>query len=78
MSNRLNQDRQKLLEPQRMISCKKSLTNLGFEVTQADPIRLEFIFKGSKITFFPYSGWHSGKTIEDGRGFSHLLQQLKK
>jgi len=31
---------------------------------------------GSTINFFPYSGWHSGKSIEDGRGFKNLLKQL--
>lgn len=77
MSDRLDQERQAKLEPERMASCKKRLEDLGFEVQELGSTQLQFIFKGSKISFFPYSGWHSGKTIQDGRGFANLLKQLK-
>lgn len=39
---------------------------------------LYFYFKGAKITFWPYTGWASGKTIEDGRGIRNLLSQIKE
>ncbi len=39
--------------------------------------RIEFDFNGSKIKFYPYSGWATGKTIKDGRGLENLLKQLK-
>lgn len=75
MSNRLDQEREAHLEPKRIESCKKKLEELGFEVEQQH-VQLNFIYKGSKVQFWPYSGWHTGKTITDGRGFNHLLDQL--
>ncbi len=77
MSSRLDQEREARLEPHRIKTCKEKLESLGFEITQ-NHVQLEFIFKGSKILFWPYSGWHTGKTIKDGRGFKNLLQQLEK
>ena len=38
---------------------------------------LEFKYKGNTIKFYPYSGWHSGKGIKDGRGFQNLIKQLE-
>lgn len=77
MSNRLDQERQAKLEPQRMQSCKARLTALGFTVVENGHTELQFEFKGSLVKFWPYSGWHSGKTIKDGRGFNNLLEQLR-
>lgn len=74
---RLDIERQKKLEPKRMEACKKSLEQLGYEVIEQGGTTLEFMHKGSKIKLFPYSGWHTGKTIVDGRGFDKLLKQLK-
>lgn len=73
---RLNQEREEKLQPVRMKGCKEKLEDLGFEVTVVDHTLLTFIFEGSKIMFYPYSGWHSGKTVKDGRGFKNLLRQL--
>jgi len=78
MSDRLNQEREKILQPQRITGCKLELEKLGFEVTQSGDTELQFMFNGSLVKFWPYSGWHSGKSIKDGRGFSNLLKQLKK
>lgn len=75
MSNRLDQEREEKLQPIRIESCKKKLEILGFVVNQ-DNTKLAFVYKDSPVIFFPYSGWHAGKTIEDGRGFAHLLSQL--
>ena len=36
------------------------------------------MFDNEKVKFFPYSGWHTGKSIKDGRGIENLLKQLKK
>jgi hypothetical protein len=74
--SRLNQERQAELEPKRMQTCKEKLEDMGFVVESVGGDRLEFEFKGKKVVFWPYSGWHSGKTISDGRGFRHLLNQL--
>lgn len=37
---------------------------------------IRFLFKGSIVYFFPYSGWHSGASIKDGRGIIKLLKQI--
>ncbi len=73
---RLDQDRQNTLEPIRMTSTKQVLENLGFKVTVFGKTRLEFIYKGSIVMFYPYSGWFTGKAVKDGRGFNKLLTQL--
>lgn len=77
MSSRLDQEREEQLQPARVQSCKKKLESLGFKVTLEGETKLVFDYKDSPVNFFPYSGWHSGKTIQDGRGFSNLLKQLK-
>lgn len=73
---RLNIERQKELEPKRIAYAKKEIEALGFDVTESET-ELRFIFKGNLIKFFPYSGWHSGKGIKDGRGLDKLLKQIK-
>lgn len=75
--SRLDIQRQQELEPLRMAGCKKALEDMGFEVREVGSTQLQFIFKGNKISFYPYSGWHSGKGIIDGRGFHKLVRQLK-
>jgi hypothetical protein len=76
MSNRLDQEREKELEPVRMESCKKKLEELGYKVEAFGGNRLQFLYEGKLITFYPYSGWFSGKMVTDGRGFKKLLSQL--
>ena len=75
---RLDQERQERLEPQRVKGCKDKLESLGYEVRQIAGDLLEFTYKGNNIKFWPYSGWHSGKGIKDGRGFSNLLRQIER
>jgi hypothetical protein len=77
MSNRLNQDREKLLQPKRIDFARCELMNMGYDV-ESDDTKVIFMFKGERVTYFPYSGWHSGKSIEDGRGWDHLYKQLTK
>lgn len=76
MSNRLDQEREKLLQPIRISNAQTQLEKLGFTITFSDETRIDFIFKGHKVQFWPYSGWHSGKSIKDGRGLKNLLKQL--
>lgn len=59
-----------------METCREKLEALGFDVQSYGGDRLDFVFKGNPIKFWPYSGWHSGKGIKDGRGFENLLKQL--
>ncbi len=74
---RQNEERQKELEPKRLQYAKDKITALGIEIIYEDKTRIDFMFKGSKIEFYPYSGWATGKTIKDGRGIDNLLKQLK-
>lgn len=71
-------ERQKKLEPTRMEYAEKELTKRGYVITFKCDTRIEFTHDGSTVSLFPYSGWHTGKTITDGRGISKLLRQLNK
>lgn len=73
---RLNIERQELLEPIRMKTCQEKLESLGFIVRNDGATKLTFSYNGNIISFWPYSGWHSGKGIKPGRGFAKLLKQL--
>lgn len=74
---RLNKEREERLEPIRIESTKKKLEELGYVVTHIEgDKKLTFIYNNSKVTFFPYSGWFSGKTVKDGRGFKKLLKEI--
>lgn len=74
---RLDTERQKELEPQRMTFAKESIQKLGFEITLETENELRFDFNGSTVKLFPYSGWFTGKTVNDGRGIEKLLKQIK-
>lgn len=78
MSNRLNQEREEELQPKRMQSCREKLESLGFTVRAVGGDLLTFDYNGNTIKFWPYSGWHSGKGINDGRGFGKLLRQISQ
>lgn len=53
----------------------KQLEKRGFKPRQ-DGKKIIFDFNGHPVTLFPYSGWHTGKSIKDGRGFENLIKQL--
>ena len=74
---RLDKERQKELEPQRIRYAKEQLKKKGVEVCEEFETELRFVYKGNLIAFFPYSGWHTGKGITDGRGLCRLLVQLE-
>lgn len=75
---RLDINRQKELEPKRMEYARNQITALGYDITEENVTTLKFTFKGSTVTLFPYSGWHTGKTIQDGRGIGKLLKQIRR
>lgn len=75
---RLNIERQRKLEPTRIERAKNELIKRGFVITYENETEIQFTFEGETIKFFPYSGWHTGKTIKDGRGFNKLFRQLQK
>jgi hypothetical protein len=75
--SRLNIERQRALEPERIDNAIKSIEDLGIPVQYEDKTKIGFIFKRYMVWFFPYSGWHTGKSIKDGRGLQNLLNQLQ-
>lgn len=78
MSNRLNQDREKDLQPKRIEYAARKLNELGYISLEIDDTKIKFFHKGEPCLLYPYSGWHTGKTIKDGRGLENLLKQLKQ
>lgn len=75
---RLNIQRQKALEPNRVQFAVQAITTLGLPIVEQTHNTIRFIFKDQVVTYFPYSGWHTGKSITDGRGWKHLNDQLTK
>ena len=75
MSSRLNQEREKKLQPERMKVATQKLEAMGYIVT-SDDTALYFEFKGATVKYFAYSGWATGATIKDGRGLNNLINQL--
>lgn len=73
---RLDTERQKQLEPERMNYARNQLTALGYPVTEINAKTLQFTFRGSLVTLYPYSGWFTGRTVKDGRGINNLLKQI--
>ena len=73
---RLDKERQAELEPKRMAYAIERIKEKGFDVEQFSETELRFLYRGSIVAFFPYSGWASGATIKDGRGLKKLLMQL--
>mgnify|MGYP007100058811 CR=1 FL=1 len=74
---RLNIDRQKNLEPKRLVETRREIERLGYTITFQNERELQFMFNGHLVKFFPYTGWHTGKSIQDGRGFENLVKQIK-
>ncbi|MDR3551248.1 MAG: hypothetical protein P4L31_07585 [Candidatus Babeliales bacterium] len=78
MSNRLDKDREAKLTPTRMQTAISELEKLGKYVERDDDKKaIYFIHNKEMITYYPYSGWATGKSITDGRGLNNLLKQLK-
>lgn len=47
------------------------------DIIEHDDTSVRFAYKGRVITHHAYTGWHTGKSIKDGRGIEKLLKQLK-
>jgi hypothetical protein len=75
--SRLDKEKQAELEQKRMEFAVNAITHLGYEIHFQNNTELRFNYKGSEIRLFPYSGWHTGKTIQDGRGIVELINQIK-
>ena len=67
-----------MLEPARMQYARTKITELGYEILNPDAKNvILFYFKDKPVYFFPFTGWHSGRSITDGRGIKKLLNQIK-
>ena len=73
---RLDIERQRRLEPERVAYAKKKFAALGLTATEHNGNELRFQYKGAEVRFYPYSGWATGATIQDGRGLRNLLNQI--
>lgn len=78
MSNRLDQEREKELTPVRVEYAKMAIQEEGHDIVSIAGDRIEFLFDGNIIRHYAYSGWHTGKGIQDGRGIHKLIKQIKK
>lgn len=74
---RLDKEREKKLTPTRITYAIEKISELGIFVEKKDEKTLRFWWKNEIVTYYPYSGWHTGKSIIDGRGIDNLLKQLK-
>ena len=74
---RQDKEREAELQPKRIETAKTELAKLNIEIIFEDETTLQFMFNGAKITFYPYSGWFSGKWLKDGRGLKNLLKQIE-
>ena len=77
MSNRLDQEREAELQPKRMEVAINAIKNVGLKIVFTDKTKIIFDYKDQSVVFYPYSGWHTGKSIKDGRGLQNLLNQIK-
>ena len=68
--------RQTQLEPKRIASAINAIQGIGIEITYHDERKVEFMYQDKNVVFYPYSGWHTGQSIKDGRGLQNLLLQL--
>ena len=69
---RLDKERQQRIEPLRMEKAKEQLKKLGFEIVFESDNQIRFYFENCLVCFFPYSGWHTRRSIKDGRGLNNL------
>lgn len=74
--SRIDPELVKEITPQRMKYAIDKIKAKGYEITDQDDTKIQFQFKGNQITMYPYSGWHTGKGIVDGRGINELIKQI--
>lgn len=56
MSSRLDQDREKRLQPQRILKAISEIEALDIEIDTMDETSIKFQFDGSTVTYHAYSG----------------------
>lgn len=75
--SRLDREREKKLEPERINFAVQQIQAIGLTIQEKNNKMIRFYFNSNLITLFPYSGWFSGKGIKPGRGIKNLIKQLK-
>lgn len=76
MGNRLDKERQKVLEPLRVETAILAIRVKGYDPVKVGDNEIRFEFNGNVIRFYPYTGWATGKGIKDARGLKNLLKQI--
>lgn len=66
-----------IIQEKRFDYAVNELNKLGYNLIIKSDSEINFNYNGNLIKFFPYTGWHTGKGIKDGRGINNLLNQLK-
>lgn len=56
----------------------EQLGKLGIKDITKSEKSLKFTYKTISVTLYPYSGWFTGKGIQDGRGIMELISKLKR
>lgn len=78
---RFDKDLYNDITERRMKYAVDQLLSLGLDLniksTNGKDNVILFLWRGSQISFWPYSGWATGKTIKDCRGIKNLIDQLK-
>ena len=75
---RLNIKRQEELTPVRNEYAIQCFRKLNLDISEDEPNKCIIItYKGYPIIFYPYSGWATGKSINDCRGINKLLKQIR-
>lgn len=61
----------------RMKYALAELNKLGVTILHYDETKIVIDNNFSKVTFYPFTGWFTGKSVKDGRGIKNLLKQLR-
>lgn len=64
-------------QKERLEYAKYKLEEAGIDIVFECESRIEFYHNGELVQYYPFKGWATGKSIEDGRGLNNLLKQLK-
>ena len=64
------------IQQDRLEYAKEELDKLSIDIVQETASELQFYHNGYLVKYFPYTGWHTGKSIKDGRGWKKLKEQL--
>lgn len=73
----IKQERRNNLEPTRFEYATDHLMDAGHTVAKNPKDDKSLVVNGY-ITFWPYTGWYSGKGIGSGRGIHNLIKKLEK